>query len=276
MLPGFKPKANVFDFLALPPLCVPCGKHSFEVNTMIIIPAIDLKEGKCVRLEQGLMDKATIYSVDPGTTAKHWEAQGAEILHVVDLDGAFAGAPKNLQAITQIRDSVSMPIEVGGGIRDMGMVTKLVSIGIDRIILGTAAIQNPAFVQAACTVYPGKIIVGIDAKNGMVAIKGWAEVTQVKAVDLAQQMQGYGVIAVIYTDISRDGMLSGPNIEATRTLAEALDIPVIASGGVSTIKDIQALIDIQHAGIQGVVVGKSIYTGSLNLKQAIALTKSSV
>jgi phosphoribosylformimino-5-aminoimidazole carboxamide ribotide isomerase len=243
---------------------------------MLIIPAIDLKEGKCVRLEQGLMDKATVYSVEPGSTAKHWEAQSAELLHVVDLDGAFAGAPKNLQAITRIREAVTMPIEVGGGIRDMAMIRKLVSIGIDRIILGTAAIQNPAFVQAACTVFPDKIIAGIDAKNGMVAIKGWAEVTQVKAVDLARQMQGYGVIAVIYTDISRDGMLSGPNIEATRILAEALDIPVIASGGVSTIKDIQSLLDIQHSGVQGVVVGKSIYTGSLNLRQAIALARASL
>lgn len=241
---------------------------------MLIIPAIDLKEGKCVRLEQGLMDKATIYSIDPATTAKHWEAQGAEILHVVDLDGAFAGAPKNFEAITAIRGAVKMPIEVGGGIRDIATVRKLVSAGIDRIILGTAAIQNPSFVQAACTVFPGKIIVGIDAKNGLVAIKGWAEVTRVKAIDLAKQMQGYGVIAIIYTDISRDGMLSGPNIEATRLLAESLDIPVIASGGVSTIKDIQALIEISGSGVDGVVVGKSIYTGSLNLKQAIALTKS--
>jgi len=241
---------------------------------MLIIPAIDLKEGKCVRLEQGLMDKATIYSIDPATTAKHWEAQGAEILHVVDLDGAFAGAPKNLQAISDIRSAVKMPIEVGGGIRDMATIRKLVAIGIDRIILGTAAVQNPSFVQAACTVFPDKIIVGIDAKDGMVAIKGWAEVTKVTAIELAKQMQGYGVIAIIYTDISRDGMLSGPNIEATKKLAESLDIPVIASGGVSTIKDIQALADIQHSGIQGVVVGKSIYTGSLNLKQAIELAKS--
>lgn len=241
---------------------------------MLIIPAIDLKEGKCVRLEQGLMDKATVYSIDPATTAKHWEAQGAELLHVVDLDGAFAGTSKNFGAIAEIRNAVAMPIEVGGGIRDMAAIRKLVSIGIDRVILGTAAIQNPSFVQAACTVFPGKIIVGIDAKDGMVAIKGWAEVTAVKATDLAKQMQDYGVIAIIYTDISRDGMLSGPNVEATRILAESLNIPVIASGGVSTIKDIQSLLDIQHSGVQGVVVGKSIYTGSLNLKQAIALTKA--
>ena len=174
---------------------------------MLIIPAIDLKEGKCVRLEQGLMDKATVYSDDPATTAKHWESQGAELLHVVDLNGAFAGVPKNLDAIKAIRAAVKMQIEVGGGIRDIATIQSLVSIGIDRIILGTAAIENPAFVQEACVKFPGKIIVGIDAKEGLVAIKGWAEVTQVKAVDLAVQMQAYGVIAIIYTDIKRDGML---------------------------------------------------------------------
>ena len=240
---------------------------------MIIIPAIDLKEGKCVRLEQGLMDKATVYSEDPADTAKHWEAQGAELLHVVDLDGAFAGSPRNLPAIIAIRDAIKIPIEVGGGIRDMGTVRKLVSIGIDRIILGTAAIQNPSFVQAACSAFPGKIIAGIDAKEGLVAIKGWAEVTTVKAVDLALQMQGYGVIAIIYTDIKRDGMLSGPNIEATRDLAKALHIPVIASGGVHTMKDIENLLTVRHAGVTGVITGKAIYSGSLDLKEAITFIK---
>ncbi|HEX9021211.1 MAG TPA: 1-(5-phosphoribosyl)-5-[(5-phosphoribosylamino)methylideneamino]imidazole-4-carboxamide isomerase, partial [Nitrospirota bacterium] len=203
---------------------------------MLIIPAIDLKEGKCVRLEQGLMDRATVYSDDPATTAKHWETEGAELLHVVDLNGAFAGAPKNLGAIKAIRAAIRIPIEVGGGIRDMATIRTLVSIGIDRIILGTAAIENPAFVQEACREFPGRIIVGIDAKDGLVAIKGWAEVTRVKAVDLAVRMQDFGVIAIIYTDIKRDGMLTGPNIEATRALAEALHIPVIASGGVHTMK----------------------------------------
>jgi phosphoribosylformimino-5-aminoimidazole carboxamide ribotide isomerase len=240
---------------------------------MLIIPAIDLKEGKCVRLEQGLMDKATVYSDDPATTAKHWEAQGAELLHVVDLNGAFAGAPKNLDAIKAIRAAVKMPIEVGGGIRDMATIQSLVSIGIDRIILGTAAIENPSFVREACGEFPGKIIVGIDAKDGMVAIKGWAEVTKVKAVDLAKQMQDYGVIAIIYTDIKRDGMLSGPNIEATKTLAEALHIPVIASGGVHTLKDIEDLMAVRYSGVSGVITGKAIYSGSLNLKEAITFVK---
>ncbi len=240
---------------------------------MLIIPAIDLKEGKCVRLEQGLMDKATVYSDDPGTTAKHWESQGAELLHVVDLNGAFAGVPKNLEAIMAIRAAVKMPIEVGGGIRDIATIESLVAIGIDRIILGTAAIENPDFVQEACVKFPGRIIVGIDAKEGMVAIKGWAEVTRVRAVDLALKMQDYGVIAVIYTDIKRDGMLSGPNIEATRDLAKALHIPVIASGGVHTMKDIENLLTVRHAGVSGVITGKAIYSGSLNLREAILFVK---
>jgi len=240
---------------------------------MLIIPAVDLKEGKCVRLEQGLMEKATIYSEDPATTAKHWEAQGAELLHVVDLDGAFAGSPRNLEAIIAIRKAIKIPIEVGGGIRDMSTVRKLVSIGIERIILGTAAIKDPSFVQAACSAFPGKIIVGIDAKDGLVAIKGWAEVTTVKAIDLARQMQDHGVIAIIYTDIKRDGMLSGPNIEATRDLAKALHIPVIASGGVHTMKDIENLLAVRHAGVTGVITGKAIYSGSLDLKDAIIFVK---
>jgi len=240
---------------------------------MLIIPAIDLKDGKCVRLEQGLLDRALVYSDDPATTAKHWEAQGAEFLHVVDLDGAFAGVPKNLEAIKAIRNAVKMPIEVGGGIRDIATVNTLILIGVDRVILGTAAIENPAFVREACQRFPGKIIAGVDAKDGMVAIKGWAEVTNVKAVDLAKQMQDYGVIAIIYTDIKRDGMLSGPNVEATKLLAESLHIPVIASGGVATMKDIQDLLTIRYSGISGVITGKAIYSGSLNLREAILFVK---
>lgn len=240
---------------------------------MLIIPAIDLKEGKCVRLQQGLMDKATVYGEDPGAMAKHWQDQGAELLHVVDLNGAFAGVPKNLDAIKAIRKAVAMSIEVGGGIRDLATIETLVSIGIERIILGTAAIENPRFVQEACAAFPGRIIVGIDAKDGLVAIKGWAEMTKVKAVDLALQMQDHGVIAIIYTDIKRDGMLSGPNVEATRDLAKALHIPVIASGGVHTMKDIENLMAVRHAGIAGVITGKAIYSGSLDLKEAITYVK---
>jgi phosphoribosylformimino-5-aminoimidazole carboxamide ribotide isomerase len=240
---------------------------------MLIIPAIDLKEGKCVRLEQGLMDKATVYSGDPAGTAKHWEAQGAELLHVVDLNGAFDGSPRNLEAIKAIRSAINIPIEVGGGIRDMATIRTLVSVGIDRIILGTAAIENPSFVQEACREFPDRIIAGIDAKDGLAAIKGWAEVTAVKAVDLAIRMQDYGVIAIIYTDIKRDGMLTGPNIEATQALAKALTIPVIASGGVHTMKDIENLLAVRHSGVSGVITGKAIYSGSLNLKEAILFVK---
>jgi phosphoribosylformimino-5-aminoimidazole carboxamide ribotide isomerase len=240
---------------------------------MLIIPAIDLKEGKCVRLEQGLMDKATVYSGDPAGTAKHWEGQGAELLHVVDLNGAFDGSPRNLEAIRSIRAAIKIPIEVGGGIRDMATIRTLVSAGIDRIILGTAAIENPSFVQEACREFPGRIIAGIDAKDGLVAIKGWAEVTAVKAVDLAIKMQDYGVIAIIYTDIKRDGMLTGPNIEATQALAKALHIPVIASGGVHTMKDIENLLAVRHSGVSGVITGKAIYSGSLNLREAIQFVK---
>ena len=221
----------------------------------------------------GADEKATIYSEDPATTARHWEAQGAELLHVVDLDGAFAGSPRNLEAIIAIRGAIRIPIEVGGGIRDIATVRKLVSIGIDRIILGTAAIKDPSFVQAACSAFPGKIIVGIDAKDGLVAIKGWAEMTQVTAIELAKQMQGYGVIAIIYTDIKRDGMLKGVNIEATEELARALTIPVIASGGVSSIYDIQKLLPARRSGVQGVITGKAIYSGSLDLKEAIKLAR---
>ncbi len=240
---------------------------------MLIIPAIDLKDGKCVRLQQGLMDKATIYSDDPAATACHWESQGAELLHVVDLDGAFAGVSRNLDAIKAIRNAVTMTIEVGGGIRDIAAIDTLASIGINRIILGTAAIENPAFVREACKKFPGKIIVGIDAKDGMVAIKGWAEVTSMQAVDLAMQMQEAGATAIIYTDIKRDGMLSGPNITATKTLADALHIPVIASGGVSTMQDIQNILAARHSGISGVITGKAIYNGSLNLREAITFVK---
>ncbi len=241
---------------------------------MLIIPAIDLKEGRCVRLEQGLMDRATVYSGDPAATARHWESQGAELLHVVDLNGAFEGAPRNLEAIKAIRSAISIPMEVGGGIRDMATIRTLASLGIERIILGTAAIENPNFVQQACAEFPGRIIVGIDAKDGHVAIKGWAEVTDVKALDLARRMQDYGIIAVIYTDIKRDGMLTGPNIEATEVLARGLKIPVIASGGVSSLKDIQALYSIARAGVEGVIVGKAIYSRALDLKKAIAFTKA--
>jgi phosphoribosylformimino-5-aminoimidazole carboxamide ribotide isomerase len=197
------------------------------------------------------------------------------MLHIVDLDGAFAGIPKNRGAIEEIVKGVSIPTQLGGGIRDMKTIGAYLDLGLSRVILGTAAQQNPKLVEEACKVFPGRIVVGIDAKSGMVAVQGWAEVTDVKAVDLAKQFEGYGVAAIIYTDINRDGMMQGPNLDATKALAEAVAIPVIASGGVSSIKDIENLITLESSGIVGVITGKAVYTGAIDLAEAVALTKKS-
>ena len=240
---------------------------------MIVIPAIDLKDGKCVRLEQGLMDKDTVFNDNPGAQALEWERQGAEWLHIVDLDGAFAGEPKNRDAIESILKAITIPAQLGGGIRDIETIEAYLSLGLSRVIIGTAAQRNPELVREACAKFPGQIVVGIDAKNGMVAVQGWAEVTDVTAVELAKKFEGFGVSAIIYTDISRDGMLQGPNLEATRSLAEAVAIPVIASGGVSSLKDIEDLMAIEASGITGVITGKAVYTGAIKLSEAIALTK---
>jgi phosphoribosylformimino-5-aminoimidazole carboxamide ribotide isomerase len=242
--------------------------------SFIVIPAIDLKEGKCVRLEQGLMDKDTVFCDNPAAQALEWERQGAERLHIVDLDGAFAGTPKNLAAIESIVESATKPIQLGGGIRDIETIRTYIDIGIQWAILGTVAQRNPELVEKACKEFPGRIIIGIDAKNGMVAVQGWAEVTDARAVDLARRFEGYGVTAIIYTDISRDGMMAGPNIEATKSLAEAISIPVIASGGVSSLKDIENLMKIESSGVSGLITGKAIYTGAIGLAEAIKLVKT--
>ncbi len=240
---------------------------------MIVIPAIDLKEGKCVRLEQGLMDRDTIFSHDPGAQALVWQEQGAELLHIVDLDGAFAGEPKNRSAIKAIVRALAIPTQLGGGIRDLQTIEAYLDMGIDRVIIGTAAQRNPELVEEACIRFPGRVLVGIDAKNGMVAVQGWAELTGVSAVELAQKFEGFGVSAIIYTDISRDGMMLGPNIEATRGLAESISIPVIASGGLSSLQDIRNLMKVEQSGVTGVITGKAIYTGAIDLREAIALTR---
>jgi phosphoribosylformimino-5-aminoimidazole carboxamide ribotide isomerase len=240
---------------------------------MIVIPAIDLKEGRCVRLEQGLMEKDTVYSDDPAGQALSWQEQGGELLHIVDLDGAFAGVPRNREAIRAIVEAVSMPTELGGGIRDLATVEAYLELGVSRVILGTVAKENPALVAEACRLFPGRIVVGIDAKDGLVAVRGWADVTEKLATELAKEMEGYGVEAIIYTDIARDGMMQGPNIEATRQLAEAISVPVIASGGVSSLDDIARLMTVESAGVTGVITGKAIYTGSLDLREAVALTR---
>lgn len=238
---------------------------------MIVIPAIDLKDGKCVRLLQGKKEAVTVYSDDPSATAKHWASLGAELLHVVDLDGAFTGEQKNFNRIREIRNAIDIPIEVGGGIRDVERIEKLVSLGVDRVILGTSAAKDPDMVRKACEKFPGKVLVGIDAKEGKVAVKGWVEVTELNAIDFALQMRDAGTAGIIYTDISRDGMLSGPNIKAMEKMVNSVDIPVIASGGVSRVDDIRDLNRIKN--LWGVITGKALYAGSLDLREAIEVVK---
>jgi phosphoribosylformimino-5-aminoimidazole carboxamide ribotide isomerase len=243
---------------------------------MIVIPAIDLKEGKCVRLEQGLMEKDTVFNDNPAAQARDWQNQGAELLHIVDLDGAFAGEPKNRSAIEAIVKAITIPAQLGGGIRDIATIEVYLSLGLSRVIIGTAAQRNPELVLEACKKFPGRIVVGIDAKNGMVAVQGWAEVTDITAVDLARKFEDCGVTAIIYTDISRDGMLQGPNLGATKALAESVSIPVIASGGVSSLKDIENLMAIESSGVSGVITGKAVYSGAIRLCEAIAITKRNI
>ncbi len=220
---------------------------------MIVIPAIDLKEGNCVRLEQGEMNRDTVFSDNPAEQALKWQEAGAELLHLVDLDGAFAGIPKNKAAIEAIIKAITIPAQLGGGIRDIATIEAYLSLGLSRVIIGTAAQRNPELEIEACQKFPGQIVVGIDAKNGMVAVQGWAELTDISAVDLAKKFEDCGVAAIIYTDISRDGMMGGPNLEATRALAEAISIPVIASGGVSSLKDIENLMAIEASGVTGAI-----------------------
>ena len=243
---------------------------------MLLIPAIDLKEGQCVRLRQGLMEDATVFSNFPADMALHWLSQGARRLHLVDLDGAFAGKPKNFSAISEIVASVGkeIPVELGGGIRDMQTVEKYFDIGLQYLIIGTAAVKNPQFLQEACQNFPNRIIVGIDAKDGQVATDGWASVSQLSAIDLAKRFEDTGVASIIYTDIGRDGMMSGVNIDATCKLADALTIPVIASGGLTNLDDVRALCEVQSCGIEGVITGRAIYEGSIDLKEAQQLADS--
>lgn len=238
---------------------------------MLIIPAIDIKGGRCVRLFQGKMDKETVYSDDPVSVAKRWEDEGAEFLHLVDLDGAVSGAPKNKKIIGNIIRSVKIPVEVGGGIRNIDSIKEYISMGSQKVIIGTTALENPELVHESCKMFPDKIIVGIDAKNGQVAVRGWEDITGTSASALAKKFDGMGVVGIIYTDISRDGTLSGPNIDSIKSFAESINIPVIASGGVSNINDIKNIIKLKKHGVTGVIVGKAIYSGSVNLREAIEL-----
>ncbi|POA97555.1 1-(5-phosphoribosyl)-5-((5-phosphoribosylamino)methylideneamino)imidazole-4-carboxamide isomerase [Chromobacterium sinusclupearum] len=240
---------------------------------MLLIPAIDLKDGQCVRLRQGAMDDATIFSDDPVKVAAHWRDQGARRLHLVDLNGAFAGKPKNLSVIRDILGEVGedMPVQLGGGIRDLDTIEAYLDMGLSYVIIGTAAVKTPGFLHDACDAFPGQVIVGLDAKDGMVAIDGWAKITNHNVVDLAKRFEDYGVNSVIYTDIGRDGMMTGVNIEATVKLAQALTIPVIASGGLTNLDDIRALCEVEAEGIEGAITGRAIYEGSIDFAAAQTL-----
>ena len=237
---------------------------------MLIIPAIDIKDGHCVRLKQGDMNQSTVFSEDPAAMARHWLAQGARRLHLVDLNGAVAGKPKNEAVIRSILQAVGddLPVQLGGGIRDLDTIERYIDAGVTYIIIGTAAVKNPGFLRDACTAFAGHIIVGLDAKEGKVAVEGWSKMTGHDVVDLARKFQDYGVEAVIYTDIGRDGMLTGVNVEATVKLARELSIPVIASGGLTSLTDLNELCKIESEGVNGVITGRAIYEGTLDFKKA--------
>jgi len=237
---------------------------------MLIIPAIDLKDGHCVRLKQGAMEDATVFSDDPAAMAQHWIEQGARRLHLVDLNGAFAGKPKNEAAIKAIVEAVGdrAPVQLGGGIRDLDTIERYLDDGITYIIVGTAAVKTPGFLHDACYAFPGHVMVALDAKDGKVAVEGWSKLTGHDVIDLAKRFEDYGVEAIIHTDIGRDGMLSGLNVEATLQLARALSVPVIASGGITNLDDVRALCALEQEGIVGAITGRAIYQGTLDFAEA--------
>jgi phosphoribosylformimino-5-aminoimidazole carboxamide ribotide isomerase len=240
---------------------------------LVIIPAIDVKDGRCVRLAQGDFDRVTTYADNPVDVALTWMQKGAELIHVVDLDGSVAGLPRNANIILEIGRKVNVPIQVGGGIRDMETIEFYLNNGVSNVILGTAALQNEEIVRDACQTFPEKIILGIDALEGKVAIRGWTQKTQLNAVDLARRYEKFNVKAIVYTDIKRDGMGTGVNIEATKELAKAVSIPVIASGGVATIADIENLLSVKDCEIYGVIIGRALYNGAVSLEDAIKASK---
>ena len=238
---------------------------------MILYPAIDLKDGACVRLVRGAMDQATVFNTDPGDQARAFEEQGFDWLHLVDLNGAFAGRPVNSEAVDKVLASIKIPVQLGGGIRNMQTIEGWLERGVRRVILGTVALHQPELVKEACKRFPGQVAVGIDAREGFVAVSGWAESSTVRALDLALRYEDCGAAAIIYTDINRDGAMGGVNVEATADLAFALTTPVIASGGVSSIEDLKALKVEEHTGIEGVIVGRALYDGRIDIKEALAL-----
>ena len=237
--------------------------------SLVLYPAIDLKDGACVRLRRGAMDDATVYSNDPGAQAREWQDAGCKWLHVVDLNGAFAGRSVNVQAVDAILAAATLPVQLGGGIRDMAGVERWLHAGVRRVILGSAAVKTPQLVHDACRAFPGRIAVGIDARDGLVATEGWAETSAIPAADLALRFEDAGVAAVIYTDIGRDGMLAGLNLEQTFALASRLHTPVIASGGVGSLDDLRALRNGAPAGIEGVIVGRALYDGRVGVAAAL-------
>jgi len=248
-----------------------CARQKGSPSPVILFPAIDLKDGKCVRLKLGEMDQATVFNDDPAAQAATFERQGFKYLHIVDLNGAFAGKPVNASAVKAILKAISMPAQLGGGIRDLATVEMWLAKGIARVILGTVAVRDPALVKAACRAFPGRVAVGIDAKGGKVAVEGWAETSELTAIDLARRFEDAGVSAIIYTDIERDGVLKGLNLPATAELARATAIPVIASGGLASIDDVKALLRPEYRMLEGAITGRALYDGRIDPAEALAL-----
>lgn len=240
---------------------------------MLVIPAIDLRGGQCVRLEQGKLDKETIFSKDPVFIAKIWQAQGAKMLHIVDLDGAFSGVSQNTKIIKKIIKAVKIPVEVGGGIRSIKTIKKMLDKGIERVVLGTVAVYDPSLLRKAIDEFGRMVVVGIDAYEGRVAIAGWKDITSVKAIELAKKLEGWGISEIIFTDIAKDGMMQGPNLANIRRMGRAINVPLIVSGGISSLKDVKKIKLLEKYGVRGMIIGKALYTGDIKLDEAIKIAE---